>query len=91
MTRPTTGQRGYGYVHKRERAQWKPKVERGEVPCAKCGRAIQPDEPWDLGHTPDRTAWTGPEHANCNRSDGATRGNQKRRSGTPHHTPSRDW
>lgn len=31
-----------------------------------------------LGHTPDRTAWTGLEHAHCNLSEAATRGNQMR-------------
>jgi hypothetical protein len=58
----STTDRGYDGRHKRERARWKPKVERGEIDCARCGEPIQPDEPWDLGHTDDRTGWTGPEH-----------------------------
>jgi hypothetical protein len=31
-----------------------------------------------LGHSDDRTTWTGLEHQSCNTSDGATRGNKKR-------------
>lgn len=69
---PTT--RGYGPAHQRERAKWKARITRGDtVTCTRCGQPIPPDAPWDLGHTPDRTTWTGPEHANCNRSDGGKR------------------
>lgn len=32
----------------------------------------------NLGHTPDRTAYTGLEHEHCNKSEGATRGNRQR-------------
>lgn len=91
MSGRTTGQRGYGYAHKRERAKWKPRVERAETSCAKCGQLIDPGEPWDLGHTDDRTGWTGPEHADCNRRDGARRGNQARSEPGPTYTASRDW
>lgn len=62
--------RGYDAEHDRLRAKWEPKVRTGLVPCARCRRYIAQGEPWDLGHTDDRTAWTGPEHMTCNRSAG---------------------
>lgn len=65
-------QRGYDRAHERERERWRPRVERGEVDCAAptCVmpiRRILPGQPWDLGHTDDRSTWRGPEHAACNR------------------------
>lgn len=92
--KPSTSARGYDAAHKHERAKWKPVVERGDaqchaVNCLETSRHIPPDATWHLGHTPDRTAWTGPEHERCNTSEGATRGNAQRR-----HTPQlvlRDW
>ena len=79
----TTTQRGYGLAHVKLRAAWKPKVDAGEAMCCaaiclKRSRQIQPGTPWHLGHTPDRTAWTGPEHEQCNEADGARRGNRMR-------------
>lgn len=79
-----TTSRGYGATHQREREAWahgtggRPSVDRGEAHCHArvClmpTRRIRPGEPWDLGHTPDRTAWTGPEHRRCNRADGGRR------------------
>lgn len=73
--RGTRQQRGYGSEHDRLRARWKPKVEACTVHChAKVCvmpvRLILPGQLWDLGHTDDRTAWTGPEHATCNRAAG---------------------
>ena len=71
--RGTTTQRGYGTAHRRERKRWEPRVNAGQADCARCGEPIKPDDAWDLGHTDDRTAWTGPEHAGrCNRSAGGT-------------------
>jgi hypothetical protein len=76
QARGTRQQRGYDAEHDRLRLRWKPKVDRCTVHChaAVCvmtsGRLILPGQPWDLGHTADRTAWTGPEHAVCNRSAG---------------------
>jgi hypothetical protein len=61
-------QRGYDREHELERERWAPLVDAGQVTCARCGQPIQPGTPWDLGHTDDRTAWTGPEHATCNRA-----------------------
>ena len=62
--------RGYDRHHDRQRAQWAPLVATGTIPCARCGRPIPPGQPWDLGHSDDRTTWTGPEHATCNRAAG---------------------
>jgi hypothetical protein len=74
----STTARGYGTDHQRERQRWAPYVNAGQVRCARCGQPIQPGTAWDLGHSTDRTTWTGPEHARCNRADGARRGNRMR-------------
>ena len=73
--RGTRQQRGYDAEHDRLRRRWRPRVERGTVHCharvcVEGLRLILPGQAWDLGHTDDRTAWTGPEHATCNRSAG---------------------
>jgi hypothetical protein len=75
QARGTRQQRGYTAEHDRLRARWKPKVDRCTVHCharvcVEPARLILPGQAWDLGHTEDRTAWTGPEHATCNRSAG---------------------
>ena len=75
--------RGYNTLHQKLRAQWKPAVDGGmafchAAVCVEGDRWIRPGAPWHLGHTPDRTGWTGPEHARCNTSEAATRGNQQR-------------
>lgn len=97
---PTPGgttARGYGTAHLRLRAAWQPTVQAGNAHChaTTCHhptRWIPPHTPWDLGHTPDRTGWTGPEHRDCNRIDGAQRGNQQRANrNTTHWTTSRTW
>jgi hypothetical protein len=86
-TRGTTTQRDYGSPHQKLRAQWEPLVDAGRVNCHATicleelngrTRHIHPGTPWDLGHTPDRAAWTGPEHQRCSRADGARRGNRMR-------------
>ena len=74
----STTARGYGREHQRLRREWSPIVDSGQAYChaVRClhgERWIQPGAAWDLGHTPDRTAWTGPEHPLCNRSDGGRR------------------
>lgn len=73
-TRASSAARGYGAAHQRERANWKPSVETGEVECALCGDLIEPGSEWHLDHTPDRQRYRGPAHAHCNRTDGAKRG-----------------
>jgi hypothetical protein len=81
---PTTSQRGYGAQHVAQRKAWVPRVQAGTVLChAKVclmpNRTIVPGTPWDLGHTEDRTAWTGPEHRRCNRADGGRRRGRRSR------------
>jgi hypothetical protein len=91
-----TTARHYGWDHQKVKDQWRPRVKAGSVEChahecVMASRLIDPTEPWDLGHTPDRTAWTGPEHQTCNRSEGAIRGHRIRAGETilPYH--SRSW
>jgi hypothetical protein len=85
--RGKTADRGYGSPHQKLRDQWKPAVEAGQVTCraAIClevrdgrSRMIAPGTPWHLGHTADRSGWTGPEHQRCGAADGARRGNRMR-------------
>jgi hypothetical protein len=75
-----TTARGYGLTHQKQRARWQPIVDAGDAYCQATiclmdDRWIPPGTTWDLGHTTDRTAWTGPEHTRCNRSEGARRRN----------------
>lgn len=80
MAKPTTTTaRGYGTKHQQLREQWAPKVSAGLVNChalvcLEQSRRIAPGSDWHLGHTPDRTRWTGPEHPLCNTSEGGKRG-----------------
>lgn len=85
--RGTTKQRGYSGQHQRLKEQWRPQVDAGVTYCHAIickqelkgnGRRIAPGTPWHLGHTADRSAWTGPEHQGCNTADGARRGNRMR-------------
>jgi hypothetical protein len=78
-TKAKTTERGYGTKHQQLRADWEPKVRAGLVDChavicLEQSRYIHPTAEWDLGHTPDRTRWTGPEHTRCNRVEGGRRG-----------------
>ena len=67
------------------RKAWAPVVARGdgtchETICLMATRAITPGSSWDLAHDPTGTQILGPAHRRCNRSEGATRGNQARAS-----------
>lgn len=67
-----TTEQGYGWEHQQERERWRPDVEAGLVDCWRCGKPIDPCEPWDLGHDDhDRTRYRGPEHRACNRGAAA--------------------
>lgn len=85
MPRPGgTTARGYGAEHQALRTRWQPIVDAGQANChaTQCLmpiRWIMPGTPWDLGHTEDRTAYTGPEHQRCNRADGGRRRHQKKK------------
>jgi hypothetical protein len=70
----STTQRGYGTTHQAIRRAWEPKVAAGIVKCVRCDKPIKPDDDWDLGHTDDRSRWTGPEHRRCNRRAGGRNG-----------------
>ncbi|WMI33011.1 HNH endonuclease [Arthrobacter phage PeggyLeg03] len=70
QARGSRTQRGYDATHDALRKQWAPQVATGAVRCARCRKPILAGTPWDLGHTGDRTTWTGPEHAACNRRAG---------------------
>ena len=73
--RGTPTARGYGREHRARRNAITRRMARGETfTCHRCHHPIQPGQPWDLGHTDDRTTWLGPEHAACNRADGGRKG-----------------
>lgn len=72
--RASSHRRGYGPAHQRLRKRWAPKVAAGGVLCARCGERIAPGAAWDLGHVDgDRSRYSGPEHASCNRATSAHR------------------
>lgn len=78
VVRGNTVRRGYGARHQALRKQWARRVERGEVYCSRCGRLIEPGSPWDLGHDDlDRSRYTGPEHAACNRATATHRAHRR--------------
>jgi hypothetical protein len=65
----TEHSRRYGAAHQRLRKLWAPKVERGEVACARCHRPIYPGQRWHLDHDDhDPTQYLGPSHVKCNLS-----------------------
>jgi hypothetical protein len=72
--KPKAAAMGYGFRHQQLRKQIAPKVAAGKALCDRCGRAIAPGEPWDLGHLDsDRTRYAGPEHRRCNRATSGRR------------------
>lgn len=69
----TTKARGYGAKHKRLRRMWARQVAAGLESCRRCGYPIDPREPWDLDHTPNRLGYLGPSHRRCNRATAQSR------------------
>jgi len=72
---PTTVEKGYGAQHKAVRAQMKRLVDSGYAICHRCGRWIDPREPWHAGHADVPNAkrlgiYAGPEHAACSHESG---------------------
>jgi hypothetical protein len=58
----------YGPTHRRRRAQFARRIERGEFPiCPGCDLGIGPDDLWDLGHDDYNPRIERPEHRACNR------------------------
>jgi hypothetical protein len=59
----------YGPTHRRRRAQFSRRIERGEdIVCPRCGLPIGPDQEWDLGHDDWNPRIERPEHRTCNRA-----------------------
>jgi hypothetical protein len=59
----------YGPTHRRRRAQFARRIERGDFPiCPRCGLGIGPDDLWDLGHDDVDARIERPEHRACNRA-----------------------
>jgi hypothetical protein len=93
--RKSAAARGYGAKHRQVKAAWQRILDRRPVDChaVTClmpSRVIPrgtPSHLWDLGHNPERTAWTGPEHPRCNRAEGAARGNRARGEARHGRTP----
>jgi hypothetical protein len=84
--RPSPVARGYGTAHRLRRKALAPLVATGTVKCARCGKLIGRDTPWDLGHVDgDRSRYLGPEHRRCNRATSSRRAAASRR------VTSRDW
>jgi len=84
-----TTARGYGHRHQQVRRAWVGYVAGGQVTCRRCGELIVPGEAWDLGHDDhDRSRYTGPEHARCNR---ATNARPRARRPDPEPRPSTRW
>jgi hypothetical protein len=88
----STKDRGYGSKHAQLRRTWKSRVEAGAVRCARCGELIVPGDRWDLGHDDeDRSVYSGPEHARCNRRAGGRRGQRVRAQRKRTRVWSREW
>jgi hypothetical protein len=72
-----TKERGYGADHQKLRLQLLARWQPGD-PCARCGQPMMgPPARIHLGHTEDRTGYTGLEHSDCNCAEGAQRGNRQ--------------
>jgi len=64
-------------AYRRTRAYLQILVRAGGVNCVRCGKPINPLEPFDVGHVDgDSSTIAGPEHRHCNR---ATAGRRRRK------------
>ncbi|GAB3429872.1 hypothetical protein [Actinophytocola sediminis] len=80
--RGTTTERGYGAEHQQLRAELLPWAY--GRPCPRCGDLMHEGQELDLGHDDeDRAEYQGMEHATCNRSAGAAKGNRQRGQARP--------
>ena len=78
QARGTPAQRGYGTAHRQLRARYAARIAQGETfTCAKCGQPVNHGMTWHLGHTDDRTGYTGPEHELCNLADAGQRAGRR--------------
>lgn len=73
---------GYGAEYQRTKDRYRPIVASGQASCTatRClapTRYISPTEPWDLGHSDDRSHIAGPQHRRCNRTAGGYNGAKK--------------
>lgn len=98
--RGTTTQRGYGSQHQNLAENlltaWCP----GDL-CTRChrpmwhrwmiNRAGKKVSAIHLAHTPDRSGYEGLQHASCNTSEGASRGNRMRQAGSGSWRTARAW
>lgn len=79
-------------MHRQRRQQLEPLVRTGNATCARCGKPIQPHEPWHLDHNDTRTGYIGASHARCNLQAAAHKTNGNRHDGLPvTHNWSRRW
>jgi hypothetical protein len=62
--RRSTNARVYGVLHQKMRLRYSELVASGLAVCARCGLAIDPNDPWDLDHRD----YLGPSHRRCNRA-----------------------
>ena len=86
-----TTDRGYGWKHQQERKKWARIIDTGAavIPCARCGETIKAGTKWELGHTEDRSRYSGPEHFLCNRQAGGKKGAEIANSKRNNYT--REW
>jgi hypothetical protein len=58
----------YGYTHRNLRRNLHQSMLAGaHYDCPHCGNWVNPLEPWELDHAPDRVSYRGPAHTLCNR------------------------
>jgi hypothetical protein len=74
-----------GAIATKARRYWASRVANGDVQCWRCGKLIDPAQPWDVGHLVDIAAGgplelanTAPECRGPNRAAGARLGTRNR-------------